>query len=150
MRRIFQWVILSSALLLDVHAEAQSEVSTGATGRVLVEVSGEAGMNGILRVALFVDPEEWLKEDPFRGAAQRVDELPAVVIFSNVPVGEYAISLFLDENDNEELDTGLFMIPQEPYGFSNNARKRFGPADFEDAKFSVESGTTEQKITIKK
>ena len=41
-----------------------------------------------------------------------------------VPIGEYAITLYHDENGNEKLDKNVFGIPKERYGFSNN---EYGP-----------------------
>lgn len=44
--------------------------------------------------------------------------------------GLYAILVYVDINQNGELDKNLFGIPKEPYGFSNNARGSFGPPSF--------------------
>ncbi|MCP1335524.1 DUF2141 domain-containing protein [Hyphomicrobiales bacterium FT118] len=41
--------------------------------------------------------------------------------FFRLPPGEYAVIVFHDENDNGLLDTGIFGVPVEGYGFSNNA-----------------------------
>ncbi len=45
--------------------------------------------------------------------------------------GDYSISVFQDLNGNKELDSNLFGVPTEPYGFSNNARGSFGPPSFQ-------------------
>jgi uncharacterized protein (DUF2141 family) len=45
-----------------------------------------------------------------------------------------------------ELDSNFLGIPTEDYGFSNNARGTFGPADYDDAKFLFEQ--TEMTIEI--
>ena len=50
-------------------------------------------------------------------------------------VGEYAVAVVYDKNKNGELDTGLFRIPKEEIGFSNNAKSKFGPAKWDDARF---------------
>ena len=63
-----------------------------------------------------------------------------------VPPGRYAVSLYLDENGNGKLDSGLFGIPKEPVGVSNNPRSRMGPPRFEDAVFTM--GTSTQTISI--
>jgi uncharacterized protein (DUF2141 family) len=63
-----------------------------------------------------------------------------------VAPGRYAVSLYLDENDNGRLDSGLFGIPTEPVGVSNNPRSRLGPPRFEDGAFSM--GTRPQTISI--
>lgn len=56
--------------------------------------------------------------------------------------GKYAIALFHDANDNDELDRGFTGIPTELYGFSNNARGMFGPPDLEDQLISLETNKT--------
>lgn len=58
-----------------------------------------------------------------------------------VPEGIYAAAAFHDQNGDEELNY-FFIIPVEPYGFSNNVRGMFGPASFNDAKFSIPKNGT--------
>ena len=60
----------------------------------------------------------------------------------SLPDGNYAISCFHDEDDNEVLTTNFLGIPKEPYGFSNNARGKFGPPSLKDQLFSVKNDTT--------
>lgn len=67
-------------------------------------------------------------------------------LFVDLEPGFYAISSFHDENANSNLDTNFLGIPKEPYGFSNNASKPFGPPDFDEAKFEV---TEDSSINIK-
>lgn len=69
------------------------------------------------------------------------------VIFKNVPKGEYAISLYHDRDGNQKLNTFL-SIPTEPYGISNNAKGRFGPPKWEDAKFSISDKAIVQSIKL--
>ena len=54
-----------------------------------------------------------------------------------LPQGRYAIGVFHDANRNNRLDTGLFGIPKEQFGFSNGASGRFGPPSFADAGFEL-------------
>lgn len=68
------------------------------------------------------------------------------MVFENLPSGEYAISLYHDENENNKLDTGWFGIPNEGYGCSNNAKGMMGPPKYEDAKFQL---TSNKEMTIK-
>lgn len=56
--------------------------------------------------------------------------------FSDIEGGTYAIKLFHDENDNGKMDTNMFGIPKEGYGFSNNVGK-FGQPEFREAAFEV-------------
>ena len=64
------------------------------------------------------------------------------------PAGDYAISLYYDENNNGTLDSNFIGIPKEPVALSNNARPKFGPPKYRDAVFALEAGGTTQKITI--
>ena len=55
----------------------------------------------------------------------------------DLPSGNYAVGIFHDVNGNNRLDTNLFGVPKEQYGFSNDASGRFGPPSFDDAAISV-------------
>lgn len=67
----------------------------------------------------------------------------------DLPYGNYAIAVYHDKNTNGELDTNLLGIPKEAYGFSNNARGRFGPASWSDAHFTINSKQSEMVIEVK-
>ena len=51
--------------------------------------------------------------------------------------GVYAISLFVDSNDNKIIDKNFLGIPTEQYGFSNNATGFLGSPSFKDASFNL-------------
>ena len=72
----------------------------------------------------------------------------ALVHFSDLAQGNYAVALIHDENANGKLDTAL-MIPREGFGFSNNPAIGFGPPKFAAARFAVGSGETTQSIKMK-
>jgi uncharacterized protein (DUF2141 family) len=74
-----------------------------------------------------------------------VSDEAATCVFPNVAAGDYAIELFHDENGNGKLDTGLFGIPSEGFGASNDAPEKFGPPKYADARFAV---TGDQTLTI--
>ena len=59
---------------------------------------------------------------------------------ANVPSGQYAAQVFLDENSNGKVDRALFGIPKEGVGFSNDAPIRFSPPKFKDARFTFDNG----------
>jgi uncharacterized protein (DUF2141 family) len=65
-----------------------------------------------------------------------------------VPSDRDAIQAYHDENGNRKLDTGLFGIPKEPYGFSNNARNLLGLPKFEDAAFMLSGDALTVTITV--
>ena len=59
----------------------------------------------------------------------------ATCVFDDLKPGTYAVSFIHDENENGKLDTNFIGIPTEGYGASNDARARFGPPKWADAKF---------------
>lgn len=58
--------------------------------------------------------------------------------FPNVPKGVYAVRIYQDVNKDGKIETGIFSIPLEPFGFSNNATSTFGPPSFKAASFKVQ------------
>ena len=47
-----------------------------------------------------------------------------------LPTGVYAVGIFHDLNGDGALSKNFLGMPKEPFGFSNNARARFGPPSF--------------------
>ena len=58
-----------------------------------------------------------------------------VVVIPNVPPGHYASQVFHDRNGNGKIDRGLFGIPKEPVGFSNDAPIHMAPPKWDAAMF---------------
>jgi uncharacterized protein (DUF2141 family) len=56
--------------------------------------------------------------------------------------GQYSVRVFHDENDNKKLDTGMFGIPKEGWGMSNNVKAVMGPPDFKESLFWLKENKT--------
>jgi uncharacterized protein (DUF2141 family) len=72
------------------------------------------------------------------------------LLFGDLAAGEYAVMLFHDENGNQKMDSNLLGIPTEGYGFSNEAKGRFGPPKFSEMKVIIGADgrvTTAAKMT---
>jgi acyl-CoA reductase-like NAD-dependent aldehyde dehydrogenase/uncharacterized protein (DUF2141 family) len=65
-----------------------------------------------------------------------------------LPPGRYAVSVYLDENENGKLDSSLLGIPKEPVGASNNPRRRMGPPHFDDCIFTMASSPLQLSIQL--
>ena len=122
-----------------------------AKGVLTIKVVGARNAKGKIGVALFQAPEGFpdRASAAFRSEQADIDRqtMSAEVVFRDVPQGVYAVSVLHDENMNGKLDKGLFGIPQEGYGASNNPGKKMRAPQFDEAKFSL-SGQ-EQTIQIK-
>jgi len=112
-----------------------------------VVVKNLQNSEGQVSVTVFEGEGNFLKKG-LEKATQVNTDGTATLIFENLSAGVYAASAIHDMNSNGDLDTGVFGIPTEPYGFSNDARGTFGPASFEDSKFTL-SGDKQISITVK-
>lgn len=81
-------------------------------------------------------------------AQSEIAERHATCRFSGLTPGNYAVSVFHDENSNRKLDTNFIGIPGEDVGASNNARGHFGPPKFDSAAFQFSGNRVDLKITI--
>ena len=63
----------------------------------------------------------------------------AQLVFPGLAPGRYAVRVFADENGNGKLDTNLFGMPTERYGFSNDAKGNLGPPEFDAAAIGVDA-----------
>jgi len=78
--------------------------------------------NGYLMIGVFID-EDTFPNSSFRGERVGASNRTMEVVFTDLPIGQYAISVYQDSNDNGQLDTNIFGIPKERYGFTNGARR---------------------------
>ena len=103
-----------------------------------VNVSGFKTNDGKLKVGLYNNEGTFLKET-YLSLDSKISDLKATVFFKDLPKGEYAISLYHDENNSGVLEKGMFGIPKEPFACSNNAKGKMGPPKYIDAKFTLDS-----------
>jgi uncharacterized protein (DUF2141 family) len=61
--------------------------------------------------------------------------------------GEYSFAIIQDYNRNGKMDSNMFGVPQEPYGFSNQVRPKFRAPTFDESKIFVKN--TPQSINIR-
>ena len=104
---------------------------------LILEVTGARSAKGTVVATLFDGEDAFLRTPTNEKRVPVSSDGSATVIFDDVAPGDYAISIFHDADADGELDTGLFGIPSEDVGFSNNARGRFGPAKWKAAQFSL-------------
>lgn len=68
----------------------------------------------------------------------------------DLPEGDYAIAVFLDENNNKKLDTNFLGIPKERFGFSRNPSIMGGAPRFSQCEVRVEETGATFSINLKK
>ncbi|NMP30022.1 DUF2141 domain-containing protein [Thalassotalea sp. M1531] len=90
-----------------------------------------------LYVQLFKGQENYQQGKPAAATIVSAKAEKVTVTFNDIETGEYALRFFHDENNNGQLETNLFGLPTEGYGFSNNAKPNFGPVSYDEIKFQV-------------
>ena len=136
-------------LMVLVAAMAPPTVGAPPAGDLRVVVEGLRHDRGRVLIALF-DSEAGFAPDgvPVRVVDVAPQNGRASWVFTALPDGAYAVRAFHDENGNHQLDTNFLGIPQEPYGFSNNARATFGFPSYEQARFAFDAGSVTIEITL--
>lgn len=142
-----KWLLLT-VLLWSWNQSPQVDV--GENGVLTIVVQNVKKGKGSFKIAIYNTSESFLSDHTFKGIVEPVTGTGEVkVVVDDLPMGKYAISMYHDENDNGELDAGLFKIPKEPYGFSNDARGMFGPPSYDESEFEMSEKNQTIYIKIK-
>jgi uncharacterized protein (DUF2141 family) len=131
-------ITLITAILYTGYISAQ-------TVNIEVSMSGFKNKTGKVKVGLYNAEGTFLKTT-FKSITSSIDSNKTIVNFEGLEKGEYAVSIYHDENENDTLDANIMGIPKEDFASSNNAKGFMGPPKYKDAKFTVNENT---KIEIK-
>ena len=123
----------SIGLLLTVAAPAEMP-----GGTISVAVANVRNADGQVKVDVCTRAT-FLKDCPWSGRAP-AHAGTVIVEIHGVPPGRYAIQAFHDANNNGECDQGLFGIPREGVGFSNDAFSGLSKPKFDNAAFDFTGG----------
>lgn len=134
-------IVASIATGTEVSAEGNAKAAT-----VHVFVPNARAVRGIIHVDV-CSAADFLKLCPYSAEA-KVTPGGTEIVVQNVPLGHYAVQLFHDENGNHKVDRGLFGIPKEGVGFSNNFRISTRAPRFSDAEFTVGGGGARMTISL--
>ena len=119
------------------------------SGEINIEILDQENEKGFIHFALYNQKEKFLSDN---GKIVALKKKTNEVVLSGINVknleeGYYGIAIYHDENSNDEFDKFLG-IPQEKYGFSNDAEVFFGPPSYDDASFKLKKNEI-KKIKIK-
>lgn len=143
MTRIRYFIIFTVSMLISAGASAQVRYTIKLTN--LENKKGDVYIGWYTKSSDFMKPKKATiaKIVPVNGKGQ------ITVTFDKVPPGKYAISAFLDENSDKDLNLSFIGKPTEKYGFSNNIRPAMRPAFFSEAAFEVDGKNGEMEIELK-
>lgn len=131
-------------------SEQASKLPTSQSGETTFNIevvfSGKIEKTGQIVAGIFDNASNFKRRSgPIQSAFLKLSASDEFVWeFVDLPPGTYAISAYHDANENSTLDKGAFGVPQELYGFSNNTRGKFGPPNFSQCTFDLNSSTSLQ------
>jgi uncharacterized protein (DUF2141 family) len=134
-------------LIIALVTTAVGTSSAQDSNKIIVTVNQIESSEGTIKIAVFNSKEEFLGK---AFLSKSIDASPGQLRFEfdEVPNGEYTISIYHDENGNNELDTNFIGIPNEPYGISLEGKSMFGPPNYNDAKFTLLNESTSLIISL--
>lgn len=141
-------LLLLGLYIHDIHAQERPDYLTERTALFTLEINGLNNIEGEVRIAMF-NSQETYKIEPLFSAVLQVQSTRIVWSLEELPFGDYAIAVYHDKNMNGKLDTNFLGIPKERYGFSNNARGRFGPASWNESYFTFNAQNKKHVINIR-
>ena len=99
---------------------------------LIIEISPLKSNEGQVILTIMDENENIMKT-----VHEKIENKKCVIVIENLEKRKYAFKYIHDENNNNKLDTKLLILPKEGYGFSNDAKGKFGPPPFEDTLFEL-------------
>lgn len=144
--RISVCVLFLTIMSLPAVCPATDEQSTG---ELVLIVTGMKNTSGFLNIAVSDSEAGFLEKDKATVQIRTRIHGPEVsLVIRNLPLKDYAVSAFHDENGNNTLDRNVKGIPKERYGFSNNARGKTVPPSYGMSRFSLQPASQTMRITL--
>lgn len=135
-------------MLLAIQPAYSAEAQPLPSGSLTVEVTGLKNTAGQVCFSLFESSEGFPQAEEAVIARQCVAASTATtesstsadaiaghlsVVFEGLESGTYAVSVLHDENEDSQINTGLFGVPTEGFGFSRNPTIRTSAPAFREA-----------------
>jgi uncharacterized protein (DUF2141 family) len=141
------WILAVAMAIAAGFAAGTANSQQGNT--INVVVSGIKDNTGTIRCGLFNSADTFPKDGKeFMGAEAPIANGQATCTFNSVPPATYAVAYFKAAPGQTKMKTGMFGMPQDPYGFSRNATIGMGPPSFNSAAYSYAGGAVTFPVTI--
>ena len=120
------------------------------SAQLTVRITDITNVKGHVMIGIFNNESDYpVDGKQFRKIYLKVEATELSYTFTDMPLGDYAICVYHDENDDKICNLNLFGAPTEEYGFSNNVRPFLSCPSFKQTKFSL-SGNQTISIKIEK
>ena len=135
-------MIFSCFFICKQNSFSQGDISPE-TCDLNIKITNLKEVTGSIFIGVFNNKESFPKDgQQFRIFYESVTENPMTYKIEDLPIGEYAVAVFQDINEDKECNLNFIGIPKEPYGFSNDIKPRFSAPPFKKTKFILVEGDT--------
>ena len=136
-------ICLMMTLLLSLLLAAATPHSVTVT----ITTTGEA--RGNLRLAVYATAEDFALDRSLVAAVQPLTSSSANVEVDLPAAGAYVFAAFQDLNGNGELDTNLWGVPTEPYGFTKTPPSKWRAPSFGEVATRIAGPTANASIQLR-
>ena len=138
-------------LLLGVFLLSMFNSEIQNSGEIQLLIKKTKSNEGEIRVLIF-NKEDGFPQDPkkaFKALSLPVSNFEANVTIGDLPPGNYAISVFHDENSDGKFRKNIIGIPLDSYGFSNNPTLKLGPPSFSKCAVAIKNVSVKVEISLR-
>lgn len=121
------------------------------TGEIKLIINDTQSNSGVIQVLIF-NQADGFPEKPkkaYRALSIPVKNSSIQTTIKGLPPGDYAVSVFHDEDGDGVFKKNSFGLPIDSYGFSNNPTLFFGPPSFSKCKVAVNNKPVLVEIILK-
>lgn len=110
---------------------------------ITINVLGIKNSTGFINIAMFNSPDGFPSNynNTVFSTSEKIYGDNFSFTIKDISPGQYSIAIYVDNNKNKTLDTGVFGIPLEQYGFSQNPKIQFKAPTFEETSFELSEDT---------
>lgn len=119
-------------------------------GDLTIEIKDIRSNLGKLQIAVFDQAEAFKNSDInnlYAAFTLPINDKESSITLHNLPKGDYAVTLFHDENNNNDIEMSSMGIPQEGYGTSN-AKGKYDDLSFSEATITIEEKNETTEINM--
>lgn len=112
------------------------------SAKLTIKIEDVRCEDGNMSIAIYTRENDFMSDDDFFKAMRIPAKSPITTKELKLPPGTYAIAVYHDVDDSEEMEKSWIGIPKEPVGLSRNAIKGMSRPTFEDAAFEFKGPQT--------
>ncbi|MFA5816996.1 MAG: DUF2141 domain-containing protein [Bacteroidales bacterium] len=116
-----------------------------------IEINNIRNHNGVILLSVYTGPEQY-PYHPAKTYEVKKDSLAKGIIHTSIKdlrPGQYGLCLLDDENRSGQMENIMIGIPQEGFGFANNAKPFLKRPDYDRILFKLFPGINRMQLIVR-